>query len=168
MKKVYVHRGPDRRLQSRRESTVKEPVGIIYRRYVIARLYVVLSALTTLIVSIFEPRAINFYYLLNNSIDGKIVIFVSCAIVLAALIDTVVNDFMSDRYKIITLYNKRHLIYMAIAMAMYAQSAAIILTNHDTSLVLVRLWLDGFIAAMVAVLDIFARYGKGVAWQFGK
>lgn len=163
-----VHRGPDRRKSDRRDTGVKESYTVIYRRYVIARLYVVLSAMTTIFISMFEPKSINFYYLINGSIGGKIIIFCNIALVATALIDSIVNDFMGNKYKIMFLYHWRHLLYMAIAMGLYAQSAAIILTNHNTSFILARLWLDGFIAALIAVLDIFVRYNKDISWHFGK
>lgn len=163
-----IERQYDRRQQSRRQEYTKEPAGIIYRRYVIARLYVVLSIITTLIIAIFQPGSIYV-----NSIkqlvpeENMFVLGIVAIISIATILDIIVNDFMPNKYRIMFLYNKRHLFFMSLAMGMYSMAAEIILTEQS-SFVLLRLWLDGFIAAIVAVLDIFARHGRGFLWQSGR
>lgn len=148
-------------------SLVKEPIQILYRRYVIARIYTILSMLTTLAITKFEPGSIYYQHFILNSGENTFVLLLIGAFTAIAVLDLIVNDLMPNKYKILILYNNRHLIYMSLALSMYGISAAIVLTDN-VSIILLRLWLDGLMAAVVAVLDVFARHGKGMTWQFGK
>lgn len=163
----FVGRENDRRKVSRRSPFIKENMDVLYRKYLVARVYVVLSVITTLIVAMFEPNSIYFQHFMQTKFESKFVLGIITMIAVAAIVDLIVNDFMPNKYKIMIFYNKRHLIYMGMSLGMYGMTAAIILTEHS-GVVLLRLWLDGFIAAVIAVLDIFARHGKGILWQSGK
>lgn len=157
----------DRREKKERRSKEKESANVFYRRYIVARIYVVMAMISTIIISIFEPESMYYTQLLNNGYEGIFVLCVFSFFTFLCVIDLVINDFMPNKYKFMILYDNRHIIYMAIALCAYGLSAAVILTDHS-SIVLIRVWLDGFIAATVAVLDIFARHGKGIAWESGK
>ncbi len=157
----------ERREKKERRSKEKESANILYRRYVVARIYVIMAMITTILISIFEPNSIYYTQLLKNGYEGIAVLCIFSFFTLLSLFDLVINDFMPNKYKLMILYDNRHLVFMSIALCAYGLSAAIILTDHS-SIVLIRVWLDGFIAAVVAVLDIFARHGKGIAWESGK
>lgn len=149
------------------EQKNKESVSILYRRYTVARIYVILSMITTIIISIFEPESLYYSQFMGQGTHGIVVLCIFSFFTALSLIDMVVNDFMPNKYRLMLLYNNRHLVFMLLALCAYGLTAAVILTDH-TSIVLIRVWLDGFIAAVVAVLDIFARHGKGVEWESGK
>ena len=143
--------------------TTKEPAQVIYRRYVISRIYVVLSILSTLIV--FLTSDIYSFSVINENF-GQALIWFLVAVCLFAISDICINDILPENYNFMFLYRNRHIIYMILAIGMYGITAAIILSNGQAP-IMIRMWLDGFFATTVAVLDIFARH-RGTSWQSGK
>lgn len=143
--------------------TVKEPTEVIYRRYVISRIYVVLSILTTLLIFLTSDM---YSFAIIESDVGQTLLWCLVGVGLFAVSDICVNDILPDNYNLFWLYRNRHLIYMILAMGMYGITAAIILSN-GSAVIMIRMWLDGFFATVVAVLDIFARH-RGTSWQSGK
>jgi ABC-type Na+ efflux pump permease subunit len=161
---------PERRKRKSRRGedtkpVVKEPANILYRRYVVARLYVVLSVFTSVVMSIFEPASIHHQIFDATGTGSLLVLTAIGAIAGIAFMDIIVNDLAPNKYQLKIFYDNRHILYMALSLGMYGISAAMIFT-YGASAVLIRLWLDGGVAAAVAVLDIFARH-RGVSWQSG-
>jgi hypothetical protein len=77
-----------------------------------------------------------------------------CAI---GVIDILINDLAPDKYIFRIAYDYRHLVYMMLSLISLSIAAGITLTSGST-IFLSGLWLDGIVAAFVAVLDIFARH----------
>lgn len=141
---------------------IKAPLNIIYRRYVISRIYVTLSILFSALISIYEPTSIYHTILTATKLDHT-VMFLLVGICCVAALDIFVNDVLPDKYKLLVAYNHRHLIYMLMALAMFSISGAITYI-YGSTFYLARLWLDGIIATVVAILDIFARH-RGTTWR---
>lgn len=147
-----------------RTALVKEPSKILYRRYIIARLYVVLSIFITVLTMIFEPSSMHGRAAVITHAP-TILSFITFGVCALALLDIIINDFAPDRFVFKPAYEYRHLIYMALALISFSISISII-EAFGTSLLLGRLWLDGIVASVVAILDIFARH-RGTSWLSG-
>lgn len=134
-----------------------------HKRYLISRFYVAASVLLSCFVAMFETSSMYHTIFIDTKLDGTFiwgVVFI-CSL---ALVDVLINDVLPNKYEVLSLYNNRHIIYMTIALSMFAVSAAITYT-YGSTFYLGRLWLDGLIAAVVAILDTFARH-KGNSWRY--
>lgn len=140
----------------------KAPLDFIYRRYVILRAYITMSVLLSTLTAMNEPSSAYYQIFSITQIDHALLwpLIVVCGI---AMIDLFVNDFLPNKYKLLVLYHKRHVFYMIFAFGMFSISAVITIV-HGSTFYLARLWIDGFMAATVAILDIFARH-KGHSWR---
>ena len=147
-----------------RNKDVAGAVQIVYRRYVIARLYAVLSIFVTVLSMIFEPTSRYSQAAVITNAPNYLFLFTFfvCALALA---DIAINDFAPDKFTFLFAYKYRHLIYMAMALISFSISVSIFYT-FGASILLCRLWLDGVVAAAVAMLDIFARH-RGNLWLSG-
>lgn len=155
----------NRRKSDDRRSIHKEPLNLLSRKYVIARFYVSVSILITILTAIFD-RTTPLYQVLLLTSTSQVPICIALSISIISILDLCINDIAPDKYVIKYSYEYRHLIYMALSIVSFSMSAGILYT-FGTSLSLSRLWLDGIISAMVAIFDIFARHKERQAWQCG-
>lgn len=139
-------------------------LSMLHHRYFIARLYVALSVLLSILSIVFEPSAIH---TAATSSAGIPMIMIICAIGVCAIaiIDAFVNDFLPVKYKFTYAYHYRHLVYMALALISFSLSAGLLVT-YGGSILIGRLWLDGLISTIVAVLDLFSRHREN-SWLSG-
>lgn len=142
----------DRRCSDYHEHDKKEPVGLIFRRYIVSRIYVTLSILVTVLTLAFDPSTFHTQIHLPNFL--LVTALGICAI---GVIDILINDLAPDKYIFRIAYDYRHLVYMMLSLISLSIAAGITLTSGST-IFLSGLWLDGIVAAFVAVLDIFARH----------
>lgn len=139
--------------------------SMFFNRYILARIYVTVSIFISVLTALFEPTSIHHLSVLLS--DGSMILmYLAISVCGFAIVDIIVNDFMSDKYKLNITYNQRHIIYMCLSLISFSLSLGILFTFGGVFL-LGRLWLDGFVAAIVAILDIFARH-KGTTWRYGK
>jgi hypothetical protein len=128
-------------------------------RYWITRLYVALSALTSILVSWLEPQALTHKLIDASGRQGWAVVAILAAICLVAIADVIVNDLLPDQFKMVATKRHRHLIYIALAMGIFCTSYVFVAGDGSRFRPLVLpFWLDGFIAAAVAFLDLFQRH----------
>jgi hypothetical protein len=100
------------------------------------------------------------------SADLPMALFYSAIVVCCiATFDSFVNDILPNKYNFKHAYMYRHLVYMGMALISFSLSAGLLIT-YGGSILVGRLWLDGVVAACVAVLDIFARHRKN-SWRYG-
>lgn len=142
----------DRRCTDYHEHDRKEPSSLLFRRYIVSRIYVTLSVLITILTLLFESSHIQ-----NKIIIPDFLLYIALSVCLIGSIDILINDLAPDKYIFRTAYAYRHLVYMALSLISLSIAAGITLTSGGT-IFLGRLWLDGMVAAFVAVLDIFARH----------
>ena len=144
-------------------SIIKDKFVIIHKRNLVSRIYVVVSILVTLILLLTTEQ-----YKIDviKSEVGLFLIWALLGVCSIATLDIFFNDILPRNYYLLWLYNKRHITYMVMAIGMYGITAAIILTN-DQATIMIRMWLDGFFATMVAVLDVLSRH-RGTPWHSGK
>lgn len=128
----------------------KEPLYMFYRRYVIARMYIVASILITVCTLIRTPDV------LGNFIPPFLIIL-AFGVCMVAIVDIAINDIAPDEFIFHSAYKYRHLVYMLLSLISFSISAGAII-DFNGVLSVERLWLDGLVAAVVAVLDIFARH----------
>lgn len=140
----------------RRNQPKKEPIRLLTRKYLIARIYVGLSITIALLIALFDSSS-NTYKALHLSAIQTSFFYGMLVIAILAVIDSVVNDFLPDKFVLIHTYNYRHIVLMALSLISFSISAAILYAD-PTSLLIIRFWLDGTIAAVCAILDIFARH----------
>lgn len=140
----------------------KAPLHFIYRRYVILRTYITASVLMTILTALYEPSSIYYQIFTVTHIDHGFLWSLGIICILTSL-DLIINDFLPDKYKLMIIYHNRHILYMMLALGMFSISAVITAVNGST-FYLGRLWIDGLMAAIVAILDIFARH-KGSSWR---
>jgi len=129
---------------------------MIVRRYVIARLYVALSILMSVFSIIYEPISIHSQAMSSAKLPDFL-FFSAIVVCIVALADIFVNDFLPNKYKFKHAYEYRHIVYMFLALISFSLSAGLLIT-YGGSILVGRLWLDGLVAALVAMLDIFARH----------
>lgn len=138
-------------------STTNDNKLPLYERLVISRVYVALSILFSVLTMVFEPNTYYGHAATVTQIPSFLVLS-ALALCLLSVIDIVVNDFLSNKYKLSWLIDYRHLIYMGLALLCFSLSAGIIVV-YGTTFFLGKLWLDGSIATIVAFLDILGRRG---------
>lgn len=123
--------------------------------YILTRLYVSLSLLFSLIFTLDNTSINNISISINN---GSIYpVYGGVFLCIIALLDIIINDFLPDSYKFYHGSEYRHLIYMGISLISFSISVPVINT-FGVSALTGRNWLDGGIAAFIAVFDIFARH----------
>jgi hypothetical protein len=138
-------------------------LGFMTRRYFIARVYVALSIFITVLSLVFEPT-LNHTQATASAADLPAFLFWSAiGVCLVAILDAFGNDFLPDKYTFTIAYQYRHLVYMFLALITFSLSAGLIHV-YGPSLLVGRLWLDGVVAALVAVLDLFARHREN-SWR---
>jgi hypothetical protein len=131
-------------------SRIKEPLYMFFRRYVIARIYIVLSVLITVCTLLKAPYALGAYI-------PPFLVVLAFGVCMVAILDIIINDIAPDKYIFHSAYKYRHIVYMLISLISFSISAGAVLDSNGV-LSVERLWLDGLVAAVVAVLDIFARH----------
>lgn len=137
---------------------------MLHRQYFIVRTYVAISILISVLSIVFEPSALHSFS--TESTELPWFMFTSAIVVCgAALVDAFINDFLPNKYRLIQSYKYRHLIYMALSLNSFSLSAGL-LHDYGGSFLIGRLWLDGLIATIVAVLDLFARHREN-SWLSG-
>lgn len=138
------------------DKIVKEPALIMYRRYLIVRIYVVMSIFISVVTMLFDPSSV--YGKAAIITDAPLIMLFSfLAITVIAIIDILINDIAPDKFVFKMAYNYRHITYMIMAIISFAISISII-ESLGVFMILGRLWLDGCVAAVVAFLDIFTRH----------
>jgi hypothetical protein len=144
-------RGSDRRSTDRRN--IRRPIKSRYR---IVRLYVTISIILSILSILFEPASIHAQVV--GSANLPIALFYTAlGVGFVALLDIFINDILPNKYSFKQAYLYRHLIYMSLSLISFSLSAGLLIT-FSGSILVGRLWLDGVVAATVAVLDIFARH----------
>ena len=143
----------DRRSNDRRNNR-----SIIKSRYRIVRLYTSISVMLSVFSILFEPASIHSQVV--GSAQLPMALFYSALVVgVIALLDIFINDILPNKYSFKQAYLYRHLVYMSLSLISFSLSAGLLIT-FGGSILVGRLWLDGAVAATVAVLDIFARHRK--------
>lgn len=136
--------------------TNNKPRVLIYQRLIVSRIYVAFSIMFSTLAFAFEPLSRNgAAQIATNTPD--IWIWSALLLCFLAVVDIIVNDLAPPKYVLKFTYNHRHIIYMCLGVLSFSISVAVAKT-YGTSFYMCRLWLDGGIAAVVAVLDIFGRY----------
>lgn len=140
----------------------KAPRVLLVRRYIVARLYVTLSVMITILASLFDIGSPQ-YVAMQLSDAPKWALFLALTLCATALTDILINDIAPDNFVIKYIYDKRHFIYMGLSLVSFSISIVILQTS-GLATILCKLWLDGTVAALIAVLDIFARH-RGIQWR---
>lgn len=140
-------------------NTFNQPHKFMYHRLLVARLYVTLSICLSVLSYIFEPLSKQGS---SNIATNTPLIWICGAVILCllAVTDIIINDLFPENFKLNITYDYRHIMYMFFAVLSFSISVAVFNT-YGSSFLMLRLWLDGGIAAIVAFLDIFGRY-KGL------
>jgi hypothetical protein len=145
----------DRRSNDRRNNR-----SVIKSRYRIVRLYTSISVILSVFSILFEPSSIHSKVV--GSAELPMVLFYTALVVgFIALLDIFINDILPNKYSFKQAYLYRHLVYMSLSLISFSLSAGLLIT-FGGSILVGRLWLDGAVAASVAVLDIFARHRKKI------
>lgn len=133
-------------------------IDVLHRQYFIVRMYVAISVL----LSVFSI----FFEITSPQTELPWFMFLAAVVVCAfGIIDAFINDFLPNKYIFKHTYMYRHLIYMSMALISFSLSAGL-LHEYGGSFLVGRLWLDGLIATIVAILDLFARHREN-SWRSG-
>jgi hypothetical protein len=129
----------------------------MFKTTLLTRIYVTLSVLFTTLTMTFDKNSLGWISLHFTNAPS---IFMYLAIFLCSLsvFDIIVNDLMSDGYKLCMAFSYRHITYMSMGILSVSLSVGVISTFGSTFFVC-KLWLDGIMAAVIAFLDIFERHG---------
>jgi len=144
--------------------TLKEAPKLIYRRYMVARLYVVLSIFFSVLAMVFDTTS-SYNKAAIITLAPYYLPYITMGICFIAIIDMFINDFAPDKFVFKFLYDYRHIIYMGLSFISFSISVSA-LDAFGVTMSICRLWLDGTVAACLAILDIFAR-NRGTSWLNG-
>jgi len=73
------------------------------------------------------------------------------------LIDLLINDFLPVKFTLLSIHDRRHLLYIAIAFGSMGISG-VIATTEGWSPLLLKYWLDATFAAGLCFLEMFPRH----------
>ena len=128
-----------------------------FPRYWIARLYVILSILTNMLVIYFEPQSLGHLVLLKMDPAARLVLEFIIVLSLGGLVDVVVNDVLPSRFSFRFGARWRHLGFMALSISL-ASLMFLITAAYGNSGVNFVLGLDMAMAASIGVLAPFSRH----------
>jgi len=127
--------------------------------YIAVRLYVIL-AMSISLNEIFISNSVthNALFQILNSTESTIAIGTAIILTIVALVDAFISDHRDcvNKYKLNIIANNRHIIYMGLSLCMYGITAAVLSTGVSDTVVH-RLMLDGVIAAVIAVFDVYTK-----------
>jgi hypothetical protein len=126
-------------------------------RYWLGRLYVILSVLTNVTIINFEHLSLGHTVLTRTGPSGWVLLHIIGALALLGLADVVINDILPQRIVLPFAIRWRHLIYMALSVAL-ASLMFVITAIYGNSAVNFVLGLDMAMAASIGVLAPFARH----------
>lgn len=127
-------------------------------RFWFSRLIIALEVLVLIAgVSWFEPASLTSKAIEQSGHFGWVLIlglFVMCGM---AIVDVIVNDLMPARFVWACGLGWRHLSFMGIALILAFLGMLVAFTLGYTPLLLAY-WLNAVLAALVTILDVFARF----------
>lgn len=129
-------------------------------RYWFARLYVALSVLVNVVVTLLEPSALTARAINASGSLGWLAVWTLGAVGVVALLDVIVNDLAPDRWRLPSAHRWRHFVYMAIALGEVSITYVIAAKLGFTPLLFVY-WLDAAADVAIAYFDLFARHREG-------
>ena len=135
---------------------IEHPRKLLHQRLIVSRTYIAFSVLFSTLAFAFEPLSRQGGANVATS-TPQIWIWAALILCFISVLDIVINDLAPKNIKLNITYNYRHIIYMGLAVLSFSISVAVANT-YGTSFLMLRLWLDGGVAAIVAFLDIFTRY----------
>lgn len=132
------------------------PAKILQNRLIISRIYVTLSILFSILSMLFEPFSIHGQSTILSAVPIYW-IYANLALCIISILDIIINDIAPDKYTLKYAHDYRHIVYMLLALMTFSISIGMV-TTFGISLLLIRVWLDALVAAVVAFLDILGRY----------
>ena len=127
-------------------------------RYWLTRLYLACSILSPLFITWLEPEAIT-HRLINES--GALGWYMALAlgiVCVVGIVDVIINDILPDRYQLLCAKRHRHLIYMAMSIGTFSMLYMYVAVGGHIRWLILPGAVDGTVAAVVAVLDLFNRH----------
>lgn len=125
--------------------------------YWMARLILCMYVLVTYIIAFFDPETRVAELVTASGPAGWWVMAGVGGLAGCGLLDILVNDFLPRPLTLESVYSRRHLLYLAMALGSTAISG-VIATSEGWSLVLLKFWLDAAFAAAMAFLEMFPRH----------
>jgi hypothetical protein len=126
-------------------------------RHWLSRLYVTMSILISVLITMLEPRSLAYQVMEEGSAAGWAFLFLLGALGLVALFDVCVNDLLPHEFDMPSGRRWRHLVYMALAVGLCCVSF-VIAADTGFSMVLLNYWKDIAICVAIAYLDLFQRH----------
>lgn len=126
-------------------------------RYWLTRHYLAVSTLVTFAIAVMAPGSLNTRAIEASGPIGWVVVAVLAVISLVALYEAFITAFVPTA-SCEWLRNRRHTVFMAIALGQLSLGYAVVLYAPGSKALLLRFALDATLAATVAYLDLFARH----------
>ena len=134
-------------------------IGTGLHSYIGIRLYLLFSMLFTLVHLMFDDM-FQLHFMVGHLITGtSIVLSGFLVVILVGLYDTLTDGFQTlHGYRIKSLVENRHAIYMVLALFMCIVTSAILLTVSWLNIpILAKYFLDGLIATFIGIYDIVMK-----------
>lgn len=125
--------------------------------YWMARLIACMYVLITYVIAFFDPATRVSELVTASGHAGWWVMGAVAALAGCGLLDVLINDFLPPALQLQSVYTRRHLLFLGIALGSTAISG-VIATSEGWSLVLIKFWLDAAICSALAFLEMFPRH----------
>lgn len=130
-------------------------------RYWFTRLYIALSVLVSVTITIIEPTTLAHRLILGKAgYVGWLSLLTLGVIAVLAVLDGIVNDALPARFVLPTAKRYRHLVYVALSLGLVGITY-VIASRAGYSPLMWSYWLDATAAIVVAYLDLFSRHREG-------
>jgi hypothetical protein len=145
-----------RRISDSAPLKCNECANVLFKRYIIVRVYIIISIFLSALTMILDQTS-TLWQAASLTQAPEIFSWFSVIVCVVALIDMLINDLLPRNIVFLPAYEYRHFTYMALSLISFSISISIF-DIFGTSFILVRLWLDGSVAAVIAILSIFSRH----------
>lgn len=128
-------------------------------RYWITRMYVAASVLASVAVIWWEPHTLTHRLISQSGAAGWWLVALLAVVAGAGIVDVIVNDILPDRFHLLCIKQRRHLLYIGLAMG--EASLCFVFAMGEGGwwrALLLPFLLDAAVAALVAFLDLFQRH----------
>ena len=128
-------------------------------RFWLCRLYLALNVLFLAMTAGYEPRALLYGAVRGGGSDGVWWVAMVGLLAIVSLFDSVINDLLPAKFQFVWAKNRRHVIYMAMALGLMCM-AYVVAVSSGASVVHLFIVVSVVVSVAVAFFDLFNRHAE--------